>query len=88
MEEAEVLSDRIGIIVKGQLKCLGTHLKLKRIYGQGFKLVINYSSDIEIERELESCILKCQKFLKELFENSTIKEKFKNTIVFQVKLLL
>lgn len=41
MEEAEVLADRIGIIVNGQLKCLGTKFKLKRVYGRGFKLIIN-----------------------------------------------
>ena len=41
MEEAEVLSDRIGIIVQGNLKCLGTQFKLKRVYGKGFKLIIN-----------------------------------------------
>ena len=41
MEEAEVLSDRIGIIVQGHLKCLGTQFKLKRVYGRGFKLIIN-----------------------------------------------
>lgn len=41
MEEAEVLTDRIGIIINGELKCLGSKFKLKRIYGRGFKLVIN-----------------------------------------------
>lgn len=41
MEEAEVLADRIGIIVNGELKCLGSKFKLKRVYGRGFKLVIN-----------------------------------------------
>lgn len=41
MEEAEVLSDRIGIIVNGQLRCLGTQYKLKKVYGKGFKLVVN-----------------------------------------------
>lgn len=44
MEEAEVLSDRIGIIVSGQLRCLGTQYKLKKVYGKGFKLVINLVS--------------------------------------------
>jgi ABC-type multidrug transport system ATPase subunit len=46
MEEAEVLSDRIGIIVNGQLKCLGSQFKLKRVYGRGFKLVVNVTPHI------------------------------------------
>ena len=41
MDEAEILSDRIGIIVHGHLKCLGSQFKLKKIYGKGFKLCIN-----------------------------------------------
>lgn len=38
MEEAEVLSQRIGIMAKGSLRCLGTTLHLKQLYGSGFKL--------------------------------------------------
>ena len=38
MEEAEVLSNRIGIMAKGTLRCLGTQLHLKQKYGRGFKL--------------------------------------------------
>ena len=34
MEEASVLSDRIGILVKGELKCIGTEMELKKIYSQ------------------------------------------------------
>lgn len=45
MEEAEVLSNRIGIMAKGNLRCLGAPLFLKAKYGSGFKLAINCSSD-------------------------------------------
>lgn len=38
MEEAEYLSDRIMIINHGELKCIGTGLKLKKDYGDGYKL--------------------------------------------------
>lgn len=41
MEEAEVLTDRIGIIINGELKCLGSKFKLKREYGKGFKLTLS-----------------------------------------------
>ncbi len=46
MDEVEVLSDRIGIITNGSLKYLGTQFKLKRVYGKGFKLVINLNNKI------------------------------------------
>ncbi|KAJ1969676.1 hypothetical protein H4R35_006074 [Dimargaris xerosporica] len=40
MEEAEALCDRIGIIVNGNLKCLGTPQRLKNVYGRGWKVLI------------------------------------------------
>ncbi len=38
MEEAEVLCNRIGIMAKGTLRCIGPLLRLKEVYGRGFKL--------------------------------------------------
>jgi ABC-type multidrug transport system ATPase subunit len=38
MEEAEVLCNRIGIMAKGTLRCIGPQLRLKEVYGKGFKL--------------------------------------------------
>ncbi|CAG8495571.1 10808_t:CDS:2 [Ambispora gerdemannii] len=38
MEEAEVLCNRIGIMAKGTLRCIGPQLRLKEVYGRGFKL--------------------------------------------------
>jgi ABC-type multidrug transport system ATPase subunit len=38
MEEADVLSDRIAIMVDGNLKCIGTQLSLKNQYGEGYRL--------------------------------------------------
>jgi ABC-type multidrug transport system ATPase subunit len=38
MEEAEVLCQRIGIMAKGTLRCIGTTLRLKQQYGSGFRL--------------------------------------------------
>lgn len=38
MEEAEELGDRIGIMTHGKLKCVGTPLFLKTVYGAGYNL--------------------------------------------------
>jgi len=40
MDEADVLGDRIGIMAKGKLMCLGTSLFLKRRFGAGYKLTM------------------------------------------------
>merc|ERR1712228_467146 len=41
MEECEALCHRIGIMVSGQLRCLGTSQRLKKRYGKGFQLDVN-----------------------------------------------
>ena len=41
MEEAEALCQRIGIMAKGTLRCLANPIRLKEIYGNGFKLFFN-----------------------------------------------
>jgi ABC-type multidrug transport system ATPase subunit len=84
MEEAEVLSDRIGIIINGELKCLGTQYKLRKTYGKGFKLVINVKADIDKENELSEEFSKIENLIKSIFPNSGIIEKYKNTLVFHV----
>ena len=38
MEEADVLSDRIGVICDGKLKCVGTPLFLKNNFGDGYRI--------------------------------------------------
>lgn len=38
MEEADFLSDRIGVIVEGVFKCIGSPLELKSFYGSGYLL--------------------------------------------------
>lgn len=40
MEEADILSDNIAIMSNGLLRCIGTSLHLKELYGSGFRLSI------------------------------------------------
>ena len=40
MDEADVLGDRIGIMAKGRIVCLGSSLFLKNRYGAGYKLTM------------------------------------------------
>ncbi|KAJ3118141.1 hypothetical protein HDU96_003670 [Phlyctochytrium bullatum] len=41
MEEAEALCQRIGIMAKGTLRCLANPLRLKELYGSGFRIFFN-----------------------------------------------
>jgi ATP-binding cassette subfamily A (ABC1) protein 3 len=38
MDEADILGDRIGIMSRGKMKCLGTSVFLKNKFGVGFNL--------------------------------------------------
>lgn len=44
MDEAELLCTRIGIMVKGDLKCLGNQLHLKNKFGQGYSVRVSFES--------------------------------------------
>lgn len=43
MEEADILSDRIGIMAKGKLRCIGTSLYLKSRFGTGYIVSVSLS---------------------------------------------
>ena len=40
MEESEALSSRLGIMVNGQFKCLGSVQHLKNKFGKGYSLIL------------------------------------------------
>ncbi|CBI15254.3 hypothetical protein VitviT2T_026113 [Vitis vinifera] len=43
MEEADILSDRIGIMAKGRLRCIGTSIRLKSRFGTGFIAHVSFT---------------------------------------------
>ncbi len=51
MEEADALCGRIGIMVNGRLKCLGTPLHLKNKFGEGYVLSVSLDMNI-IKKEI------------------------------------
>ena len=44
MDEADILGDRIGIMVNGEIMCLGSSLFLKNRFGVGYNLVMTKKS--------------------------------------------
>jgi ATP-binding cassette subfamily A (ABC1) protein 3 len=58
MEEADALCARIGIMVNGKLKTLGTPQQLKAQYGTGYGMIIRLKGDVENDTEILEKILK------------------------------
>lgn len=64
MAECEALCSRVGIMVNGSLRCLGSPQQLKSKYGQGYRLKIR--SVVEYHSQTKD-------FLKQKFPGATIK---------------
>ena len=45
MEEADILGNRIAILSKGELHCIGTSVRLKSNFGSGYKLIVQLNRD-------------------------------------------
>ncbi len=72
MEECEALSNRIGIMVGGRLRCLGSAQHLKEKFGMGFQLemtLIHQSSDRELEKASAICSSSEKKETSDLVSN-------------------
>lgn len=50
MEEADILGDRIGIMAKGRLRCIGTSIRLKSRFGTGFIANVSFSGSTNEQR--------------------------------------
>lgn len=46
MEEADILSDRIGIMARGRLRCIGTSIRLKSRFGTGFVAHVSFGGSM------------------------------------------
>ncbi|KAK7101994.1 phospholipid-transporting ATPase ABCA3-like [Littorina saxatilis] len=53
MDEADLLGDRIAIMAEGVVKCCGTSMFLKKLYGAGYHLVIVKTPDCKVSRLTE-----------------------------------
>ena len=67
MEEAEALCSRIGIMVKGQLRALGSKQHLKSKFGSGFELVVKL-----VATNFEEQNAKVLAFLRSSFPSTTV----------------
>lgn len=81
MEECEALSTRLGIMVNGQFKCLGSVQQLKNKYGKGYTLIIKCKSGIDIGSQ----ILKTETFVSNNIRFAKLKDRQQDTLFYQIE---
>lgn len=54
MDECEALCDRLGIMVDGQMKCLGNIQYLKNKFGQGFTVMVKLRNISSMGDEIDA----------------------------------
>lgn len=85
MEEADALCSRVGIMVKGELRCLGSTQHLKNLYGAGYTLEMKLRGGdrtptggcADRPRELKEWVVG-------LFPEAQLQESFADRLVFSV----
>jgi len=82
MEEAEALCQRIGIMVRGQIRVLGTKQHLKNSYGSGYEVVIKLSS--KVEDKMGGPADAITKVVTSMFSNATVVSNNAGLITYKV----
>ncbi|EFA83671.1 hypothetical protein PPL_02737 [Heterostelium album PN500] len=91
MEEADILSDKIGIMAMGRLRCLGNNLHLKNKFGAGYKVTVflksvglgSHSSmaNLNLVNNIQNRIIS---FVLATLEGTSVASKTTEQIVFSV----
>ncbi|XP_065201451.1 uncharacterized protein LOC135832246 isoform X2 [Planococcus citri] len=81
MEEADALCSRVGIMVNGKLRCIGSTQHLKNLYGAGYTLEVKINSDDGSGTEKEE---KIKEFVNNVFPLATLEETFTDHLVFSI----
>lgn len=80
MEEAESLCDRIGIMKKGRLCCIGTISRLKELYGSGYRVSISVHSTTQTAASSN-----VESFIRNILPNAVLEYKSASHFVFCVQ---
>ncbi|XP_046604475.1 cholesterol transporter ABCA5-like isoform X2 [Neodiprion virginianus] len=85
MEEADALCSRVGIMVKGELRCIGSTQHLKNLYGAGYTLEMKLlGGDCTPTTPSGDRISGLKEFVAGLFPDATLEESFADRLVFGV----
>lgn len=71
MEEADILSDRIGIMTKGKLRCIGNSIRLKSRFGTGYIANVSFlaTNDNVTHHEDVKLFFKDVRYIMQLFSS-------------------
>ncbi|XP_077510991.1 cholesterol transporter ABCA5-like isoform X7 [Amblyomma americanum] len=81
MEEADALCTKVGIMVRGALRCLGSTQHLKNKYGAGYTL------DIKMHRQegaWEKNVGDLKVYVKQVFPSATLREGFQDRLTYDI----
>jgi len=83
MEECEALCTQLGIMVNGQLQCLGNVQHLKSKYGKGYSLILKskLSNTVGVQSNNVEIIMD---FVKKNIKCSILKDKQQDTLFYQI----
>ncbi|KAG8236659.1 hypothetical protein J437_LFUL014507 [Ladona fulva] len=85
MEEADALCSRVGIMVQGELRCIGSTQHLKNLYGAGYTLEIKVrGGDSTPTASAADRQAGLRAFVSSLFPDATLEESFADRLVFCV----
>lgn len=85
MEEADALCSRVGIMVRGELRCIGSTQHLKNLYGAGYTLEMKLlGGDCTPTTPSGDRISALKEFVAGLFPDATVEESFADRLVFAV----
>ncbi|KAL2924639.1 ABC transporter A family member 2 [Bienertia sinuspersici] len=91
MEEADILSDRIGIMAKGRLRCIGTSIRLKSRFGTGFIANVSFVENVNgTPVSGDATDMSSQEAVKQFFKhrlNVDPKEENKSFLTFVIPLV-
>ncbi|CAH0549112.1 unnamed protein product [Brassicogethes aeneus] len=86
MEEADALCSRVGIMVRGELRCLGSTQHLKNLYGAGYTLEMKLRGGDSTPTSTSGGdkVSELREFVANLFAESNLQEIFVDRLVFSV----
>ncbi|KAM8733143.1 phospholipid-transporting ATPase ABCA1b isoform 2-T2 [Acanthopagrus schlegelii] len=77
MEECEALCTRMAIMVNGRFRCLGSVQHLKNRFGDGYTIILRVAGH-------DPDLLPVMKFIESELSGSTLKEKHRNMLQYQL----
>ncbi|XP_074639186.1 cholesterol transporter ABCA5-like isoform X3 [Acropora palmata] len=84
MEEADALCSRVGIMVKGQLKCLGSTQHLKSTHGSGYTLEIKLAQTQASGLSSDDAQEQLHNYISQMLPGATRSEVFGGRVTYKV----